>query len=190
MPADSSAVSNYIRGLYAYKPLTLEEEERLSGMIQSGDPVALERLVNHNLRFVISVVKNTPAWHHNNVPFEDLISMGNEALMRAAQKWRPRNGARFITYAKPFIIKGVRRAMDNEERMIRIPVNIAEDIRRMMYHDRALTQALGRQPTDNELAEALLVHPHRVGTLREYMSREPTSLESFNPEKFQEESDE
>ena len=190
MPVDNSAVSNYIRGLYAYQPLSLEEEERLAGMIQAGDQNALNKLVTHNLRFVVSVIKNTPAWHHGSVPFEDLISMGNEALIRAAQKWRPKNGARFITYAKPFIQKGVRRAMDNEERMIRIPVNIAQDIRKMMYHERALTQELGRAPSDDELANMLQIHPSKIDDLREYMMREPTSLESFNPEKFQEDHDE
>lgn len=190
MPVDTSAVSNYIRGLYAFQPLTLQEEERLAGMIQAGDQNALNKLVQHNLRFVISVIKSTPAWHHGNVPFEDLISMGNEAMLRAARRWQPKNGAKFITYAKPFIIKGVRRAMDNEERMIRIPVNVAEEIRRMMYYERTMTQELGRAPTDDELANALESHPNKIVNLREYMMREPTSLESFNPEKFQEEHDE
>ncbi len=190
MPNDSSAVSNYLRGLYAYQPLPLAEEERLAGMIQAGDKNALDKLVRHNLRFVVSVIKSTPAWHHGSVPFEDLIAMGNEALLKAAHKWRPRNGAKFITYAKPFIIKGVRRALDNEWNMIRVPVNVAEEIRRMKYHERAMTQDLGRDPTDEELADALEIHVKKISNLREYLQREPTSLETFNPEKFQEDADE
>ena len=87
-------------------------------MVQAGDGRALEKLVRHNLRFVVSVVKETPEWHHGNVPFEDLLAIGNEALLKAARKWVPRNGARFATYARPFIVRGVRRALDNEWSMI------------------------------------------------------------------------
>lgn len=190
MPNDSSAVSIYLRGLYAYQPLPQHEEERLAGMIQAGDSNALDKLVRHNLRFVVSVIKSTPAWHHGSVPFEDLIAMGNEALLRAARRWRPKNGAKFITYAKPFIIKGVRRALDNEWNMIRVPVNVAEEIRRMKYFERVLTQEAGRDPTDEELANRLEVHVSKIASLREYLQREPTSLETFNPEKFQEDNDE
>jgi RNA polymerase primary sigma factor len=177
-------------GLHNVQPLPLEEEERLAGMIAAGDRAALEKLVRHNLRFVVSVVKETPAWHHGSVPFEDLIAMGNEALLRAATRWVPQNNARFATYAKPFIIKGVRRALDNEWSMIRVPVNIAEEIRRMKYTERAMSQELRREPTDNELADRMRVHVSRIDELRACMTREPASLESFNQEKFQEESEE
>ena len=172
------------------QPLPLEEEEKLAKMIAAGDHAALEKLVRHNLRFVVSVVKETPAWHHGSVPFEDLLAMGNEALLRAARKWVPKNNARFATYAKPFIIKGVRRALDNEWSMIRVPVNIAEEIRRMKYTERALSQELGREASDLEVADRMQVHTSRVTELRTVISREPTSLETFNQEKFQEESEE
>ena len=183
-------MSNYLAQLYSVQPLPLAEEERLAGMIAAGDRAALDKLVRHNLRFVVSVVKETPAWHHGAVPFEDLIAMGNEALLKAARRWVPKNGARFATYAKPFIVKGVRRALDNEWSMIRVPVNIAEEIRRMKYSERVLLQELGRQPTDAELANKMRVHVSRIDELRSLISREPTSLESFNQEKFQEESEE
>lgn len=159
-------------------------------MIQAGDSRALDKLIRHNLRFVVSVVKETPAWHHSSVPFEDLIAIGNESMLRAAKKWVPKNGARFATYAKPFIVKGIRRALDNEWSLIRVPVNIAEEIRRMKYNERVMTQELGRDPTDQELADRLLIHPSRLTELREFIAREPSSLESFNQEKFQEESEE
>ena len=192
MSAPKSGISNYLGRLYASQPQTLplEEEERLAGMIAAGDNAALEKLVRHNLRFVVSVVKETPAWHHGVVPFEDLIAMGNEALFKAARRWVPKNGARFATYAKPFIIKGVRRALDNEWSMIRVPVNVAEEIRRMKYNERLLLQELGRDPTDAELANRMRIHTSKIDELRSCIMREPTSLESFNQEKFQEESEE
>lgn len=190
MPNDSSSISNYLKSLYAYQPLPLEEEERLAGMVQAGDQKALDKLVRHNLRFVVSVIKNTPAWHHGGVPFEDLLAMGNEAMLKAARRWKPRNGAKFITYARPFIIKGVRRALDNEWSMIRLPVNVAEEIRRMKYAERILTQELGREPTEEEICESQGIHHKRLAILREYLLREPTSLDAFSPEKLQEEYDE
>jgi RNA polymerase primary sigma factor len=190
LAANNSSISSYLGQLYAVQPLPLEEEERLAGMIAAGDRLALDKLVRHNLRFVVSVVKETPAWHHGAVPFEDLLAMGNEALLKAASRWVPKNGARFATYAKPFIIKGVRRALDNEWSLIRVPVNIAEEIRRMKYTERALSQELRREPTDHELADKMLVHVSKIDELRSCITREPTSLESFNQDKFQEESEE
>jgi RNA polymerase primary sigma factor len=187
---NKNALSDYVRGLYQHAVLPLEEEERLSRMIQAGDRAALDKLVRHNLRFVVSVVKESPAWHHGAVPFEDLIAMGNEGLLKAAQRWVPRNGARFATYAKPFIVKGVRRALDNEWSMIRIPVNMAEEIRRMKYIERSLSQELGREPTTKEVADRMVVHEKRVVELQDVINQQPVSLESFNQEKFQEESDE
>lgn len=190
MANDKTSISGYVRGLYKFQPLSLDEERKLSGMIQSGDRPALEKLINHNLRFVISVVKTTPEWRHNVVPHEDLIAMGNEALFRAARKWVPKNNARFATYAKPFIVRGVRRSIDNEWGLIRLPVNISEEIRRVKYAERSLMQRLGREPSNEEVAEEARTHPSRVVELNNLIARGPISLESFNPEKFQEEDEE
>lgn len=190
MKNDKSALSEYIKSLYAYKPLPLEEEERLSGMIAAGDNVALDKLVRHNLRFVVSVVKATPAWHHGGVPIEDLIAMGNEALFRAARKWQPKNNARFATYAKPFILKGVRRGIDNEWGLVRLPVNVLEEIRRMKYAERVLMQKNGRDPTVAEIADQAKMHPERVAELMGLSAGGTVSLDSRNPDKFQEDDEE
>lgn len=190
MKRDRTALSDYIRVLYRHPVLSVQEEERLSKMIQAGDNAALDKLVRHNLRFVISVVKEMPSWHHGSVPFEDLVAMGNEALLKAARRWVPKNGARFATYAKPFIIKGVRRALDNEWAMIRVPVNVLEEIRRMKYFERTLSQELGRDPTTRELADKLKVHEDRINELRNMLSMEPVSLEAYNQDKFHEENEE
>ena len=190
MRADKNALSDYLRSLYNIEPLTLDEEESLSRRIQSGDDLALEKLITHNLRFVVSVIKDTPAWHHSSVPFDDLLAMGNEALLKAGRRWVPKNGARFATYAKNFILKDVRRGIDNYGYMIRVPVNVAEEIRKMKYTERILTQKLGREPRTSELADAMQVHESRINKLRAYLLREPVSLDAYNQEKFQEDSDE
>ena len=190
MKSDKNALSDYLRSLYDIQPLQLHEEEELSRRIQAGDDLALEKLIRHNLRFVVSVIKDTPAWHHGSVPMEDLLAMGNEALLKAGRRWVPKNGARFATYAKNFIMKDVRRGIDNYGNMIRVPVNVSEDIRKMKYTERILTQQLGREPRVSELADALEVHEKQVNRLRAIMLREPVSLDSYNQEKFQEDSDE
>lgn len=185
-----TTITNYFGHLAKVKALPRAEEERLAGMIASGDQAALDKLVRHNLRFVLAVVKEVPAWHHGSVPFEDLIAMGNEALIKAARRWVPDGRAKFATYARPFIVKGVRRALDNEWSMIRVPVNIAEEIRRMKYNERVMTQELHRSPTDDELCDRLLMHPARLSELRDIIALEPASLDAFNQEKFQEGYDE
>lgn len=190
MRNDKNALSDYLRSLYDIKTLPLEEEEKLSERIQKGDDLALEKLVKHNLRFVVSVIKDTPAWHHGSVPMDDLLAMGNEALLKAGKRWVPKNGARFATYAKNFIMKDVRRGIDNYGNMIRIPVNVAEEIRKMKYTERILLQKLGREPRASELADAMEVHESRIIKLRGYLLREPVSLDAYNQEKFQEDGDE
>lgn len=190
MRNDKNALSDYLRSLYALPTLPLEEEERLSARIQLGDDLALEKLISHNLRFVVAVIKDTPAWHHGSVPMEDLLAMGNEALFRAAKRWVPKNNARFATYAKNFIMKDVRRGIDNYGNMIRLPVNVAEEIRRMKYTERVLAQKLGREPKVKELADELEIHENKIIRLKSLLIREPISLDSYNQEKFQEESDE
>jgi RNA polymerase primary sigma factor len=190
MQSERNALSDYLRSLYNIKILEREEEEELSRKIQAGDAMALDKLITHNLRFVVSVIKDTPAWHHGTVPIEDLLAMGNEALLKAGKRWVPKNNARFATYAKNFILKDVRRGIDNLGNMIRIPVNLSEEIRRMKYTERVLSQKLGREPKLNELADALEMHEKHITKLRSLLIREPISLDAYNQEKFQEDSEE
>ena len=93
-------------------------------------------------------------------------------------------------YSKNFILKDVRRGIDNLGNMIRIPVNLSEEIRRMKYTERVLSQKLGREPKLNELADALEMHEKHITKLRSLLIREPISLDAYNQEKFQEDSDE
>lgn len=190
MRNDKNALSDYLRSLYNIEPLSLEEEQELAKRIQKGDELALEKLITHNLRFVVNVIKDTPAWHHGSIPMEDLLAMGNESLLKAGRRWIPKNNARFATYAKYFLLKDVRRDIDNYGNMIRIPVWVAETIRKMKYTERTLTQKLGREPKTKELADALEMHENKLNKLKALLLREPVSLDTYNQEKFQEEHDE
>ena len=148
-------LSDYLQSLHGIPVLGHEEEYELADRIQAGDQAALAKLIQHNLRFVIFVVRKLAAWSHSRVPQEDLIGFGNEGLLKAAQRWKPTNGAKFATYAKSFILRAVERGLDNTENIVRIPVKVREEIRKMTYTDRALTNTLGRPPTLIELASVL-----------------------------------
>jgi DNA-directed RNA polymerase sigma subunit (sigma70/sigma32) len=115
--------------------------------------------------------------------------MGNEALLKAAKQWVPTNGAKFATYAKRFILRGVERGQDDTENLVRIPIKVREEIRKMTYTERALTQTLGRVPTVHELSAILGKTTRRINQLKFYMLQEPTSLDALNIDKLEDDQD-
>jgi len=179
-------LNQYLQGLFGIEPLPVKEEHELARRIQAGDDKALEKLVKHNLRFVVYVLKQTSAWSHGSTPVDDLINIGNEQLVKAAKRWTPTNNARFATFAKSFILKGTRRELDNTTHMIRLPVNISEQIKKMNYLERTLGQVLGRKPKTSEVATMMGVGEDKVLQLQSYLTREPVSLDAINEEKQEE----
>lgn len=186
---DKDILSDYLQSLYGIEPLSIAEEHKLANLIQQGDEQALDRLVTHNLRFVVYVVRQMTAWNHGNSTPEDMVAMGNEALLISARRWKPKNNARFATYAKPFIIKGVRRELDNTSNLIRLPINIMEAIKRMNYQERTLAQILGRKPKNKEVAKVMGITESKIAQLQGLVAREPISIDSLNTERFTEEDD-
>jgi len=187
MKSRKNALTDYLQSLYNIPTLTQAEEVGLAHLIAQGDDYALEKLVTHNLRFVVSVIKKMPNWSHSNMPMEDLLSFGNEALMNAARKWQPQGKIRFASYAKKFIQLDVQRGVANTKNIIRLPVNITEEVRRIKYATRMLTQELGRTPTDRELATKLNVSPNRIAYIKSILNKEPVSLEIYNSEHLDQE---
>lgn len=187
MKSRKNALTDYLQSLYNIPTLTQAEEVGLAHLIAQGDDYALEKLVTHNLRFVVSVIKKMPNWSHSNMPMEDLLSFGNEALMNAARKWQPQGKIRFASYAKKFIQLDVQRGVANTKNIIRLPVNITEEVRRIKYATRMLTQELGRTPTDRELATKLNVSPNRIAYINSILNKEPVSLEIYNSEHLDQE---
>lgn len=182
-------LTDYLQSLYGVDILPTEEEHRLAYRIAEGDQKALDKLIKHNLRFVVYIVRKMTAWKYSRIPLEDLLAMGNEQLTIAARRWTPTNNARFATYARSFIEKGVKRELDNTANIIRLPVNIMEAVKKMSYNKRALTQVLGREPKISEIATMMGVDDERVRQLQTYLTREPVSLEHLNEERFLEEQD-
>lgn len=181
---ENDLLSDYLQSLYGIEPLSVEEEHALAKRIQEDDDDdALEKLVTHNLRFVVYLVRKMTAWQHGKVPVEDIVAMGNEALFTAGRQWVPTNNAKFATFAKPFITMGVRRDLDNTANMIRLPINIMEQIKRLNYNTRNLAQILGREPKMHEIAKIMNMSEKRINQLKNHISREPISIHNLNQEK-------
>ena len=168
----SDVLDTYLQSLYGISVLPIEEEHNLSKQIHAGDMRALEKLIKHNLRFVVFVVRRLTAWQYGHVPAEDLVSMGNVHLIIAAKRWKPTNNCRFATYAKPFIERGVTRELDNTTNTIRLPVGIMTSIKKMAYIERKL----GGSPTTQQRAKTMGVTEAKVHQLKSYLLFEPISL--------------
>lgn len=192
MANDNDIKTDYLQGLMRENipRLSVAEEHLLADKIAGGDDVALEKLVYHNLPFVLHVVTKMSVWEHSRIEQEDIIAIGNEKLLEAARRWKPYKDVPFAGYARPFIERGVRREIDNTANTIRLPINIVEDIYRMNYNEQVLTQMLGRKPTVPELAQILDCKPEKIHRLRGCVNREPISLDNLNNDNFNEEHDE
>jgi RNA polymerase primary sigma factor len=154
---------------------TVSAKERLDLRMQIEDGwAAREHLVTANSRLVISVAKK---YMGRGVPFLDLIQEGNIGLIRATKKFDYRRGHKFSTYATWWIRQAVTRAIADQGRTIRVPVHMGDQINKLLRLSHQLTQKLGRDPSTEELAEVLDVHPKKVENMIQ-VARRPLSLET------------
>ena len=128
------------------------EERRLARRAQRGDEKAAERLVTANLRFVISYVKK---YQGHGLDLSELVAIGNEGLLKAVKKFDPDQGVKFISYAVWWVRQAVLKALAEQTRSVRIPLNQNSHLIRMSRTETYLSQELGREPTDTEIARAL-----------------------------------
>src|SRR5258706_12915980 len=158
-----SAFHLYVREIAQTKLLTPMEEVELAGRIQKGDVKAREHMIKANLRLVVKIARD---YENYGLPLLDLINEGNIGLMRAVERFDPKKGAKLSTYAAWWIKQGIRRALANQSKTIRLPVHIGDKLFHMRRAATKLQEALGREATDEELAEERGTTPFRVPRLR------------------------
>jgi RNA polymerase nonessential primary-like sigma factor len=148
-----SALQTYLKEINRYSLLTAEEERELGWkIINEQCPVARDRMVNSNLRLVVSIAKK---YSNRGLPITDLIEEGNIGLLRAVEGFDPAQGARFSTYGSWWIKQGIKRALMNANQPIHIPAYMVELIAKWKMHSRLLQAKLGHEPTMEQLSESM-----------------------------------
>ena len=156
--ADDS-VRLYLREIGKIPLLTPEEEADLAQRIVKGDKKAKDKMVESNMRLVVSIAKRCGG---RGLDFLDLIQEGNTGLLRAVEKFDPDKGFKFSTYATWWVRQAITRAIADQARTIRIPVHMVETINKVLRTTRKLTSELNREPTNEEIAKALDMEPEKV----------------------------
>src|SRR5215218_6854698 len=166
-------LTDYLAKIGRGKLLTHQEEISLARRSRAGDQRARDKLVERNLRLVVSVAKKYRGY---GLPFEDLIQEGNLGLLRAVEKFDPELGHRFSTYVTWWIRQAIGRAISDKGRAIRVPVHAGEKIRKTTRISNELSAELGREPTDEEVAQRLGWKLDEVREAKEAIPDATTSL--------------
>jgi RNA polymerase primary sigma factor len=157
-------LTQYLGRVRGGRLLDAGEEKALARRVRGGDMKARQKLIESNLRLVISIAKK---YRGRGVPFEDLIQEGNAGLIRAVEKFDPEMGNRFSTYATWWIRQAVTRAVADHARTVRLPAHVVDALYRLRRAENALSIELGRDATEEELVERLGVKPEEARRLRE-----------------------
>ena len=167
-------VRMYLKEIGTVALLTAEEELELARRKTEGDPIAKEKLIEANLRLVVSIAKR---YTGRGMSFLDLVQEGNLGLIKGVEKFDYTKGYKLSTYATWWIRQSVTRALADHARTIRVPVHMVETINRMSKMQRKLTLELGYEPSTKELADALDMTEEKVLEIMQ-IAREPASLET------------
>ena len=170
----NTAFHLYLREIGQTPLLTPEEEIELAKRIKRGDRRARDQMIKANLRLVVKIARDYEGY---GLPLLDLINEGNIGLMKGVERFNPKKGAKLSTYAAWWIKQSIKRALANQSKTIRLPVHIVDKLFHLRRAAAKLEETLGREPTDEELAEDLKFPVARVKQLRRAAVR-PTSLDA------------
>jgi RNA polymerase primary sigma factor len=166
--------NKYLQEIGRVPLLTPDQETKLAGKIKNGDAEARERMINANLRLVVTIARD---YIDLGLPLLDLISEGNIGLTKAVDRFDPSKGAKLSTYAVWWIKQSIKRALANQSKTVRLPVHLVAKIAKVRQVSLQMSDELGREPTDDELGEEIGIGGARVTRLRTLGIR-PASLDA------------
>jgi len=169
-----TAIKLYLREIGQVKLLTPQEEIVLAARIKRGDKKAREQMIKANLRLVVKIARD---YEGIGLPLLDLISEGNIGLMKAVERFDPKKGGKLSTYGSWWIKQSIKRALANQSKTIRLPVHLVDKISKMRRVGMKLQEELGREATDEELADELDMTAARIRQMRLAAIR-PASLDA------------
>lgn len=169
-----SGIKIYLREIGQIPLLTPADEIRLAARIKKGDKEARSLMIRSNLRLVVKIAHD---YSNLGLPLLDLISEGNIGLMKAVERFDPKKGGKLSTYAAWWIKQSIKRALANQSKTIRLPVHLVDKISKMRRVSLQMSEELGREPTDEELAEEVGLSPAKVSQLKTVSIR-PASLDA------------
>lgn len=169
-----SSIDLYLREISKTPLLTVAEECELAERIKMGDEEARSHLIRANLRLVVKIARDYAGY---GVSLNDLISEGNIGLMQAVERFDPEKGGKFSTYGAWWIKQSVKRALANQSKTIRLPIHMVDKIARVRRIAAVLAEALGREPSDDEIAAELGLPRQKVAMLKQSAQRQ-TSLDA------------
>jgi RNA polymerase primary sigma factor len=174
MESPDTNIGLYLREISRVPLLTPKEEVKLAGQIKRGNKKAREKMITANLRLVVKIAHD---FGNYGLPLLDLISEGNIGLMKAVERFDPKKGGKLSTYASWWIKQSIKRALANQSKTIRLPVHLVDKIGKIRRVAAQITEELGREPTNEELAEELGLPLAKVAHLKTVAVR-PASLDA------------
>ena len=169
-----SGIKIYLREIGQIPLLTIEQEIELAAKIKNGDKAARSLMIRSNLRLVVKIAHD---YANLGLPLLDLISEGNIGLMKAVERFDPAKGGKLSTYAAWWIKQSIKRALANQSKTIRLPVHLVDKISKMRRVAMQMSEELGREPTDDELAEEVGLASGKISQLKTVSIR-PASLDA------------
>ena len=174
MDSPDTNIGLYLREISQVPLLTPQEEVKLAAQIKRGNKKAREKMIKANLRLVVKIAHD---FGNYGLPLLDLISEGNIGLMKAVERFDPKKGGKLSTYASWWIKQSIKRALANQSKTIRLPVHLVDKIGKIRRVAAQMTEELGREPTNEELAEELGLATAKVAHLKNVAVR-PASLDA------------